>query len=536
MNKTIFSGRFLGLALAASIAAGGTWAGDTIVVDVLGSGGFSPSNVTIRPGDTVKWVWQGGTHSVKSDTNQFDSGQLTFPAQFSHTFINVGSFPYHCDVHPTETGTVTVSSASIRSLKVVSNQAGVPITVSPPDINGQASGETDFTRLYNSGDAVTLTAPHDFSGQNFVLWEVDGTPMAGNPVVLTMSSDRTARAVFAVPNLKTVEVTGDNPGITIKVSPPDDDGFGDGVVPFTRSYQAGSVVTFVAPSYANGQIFYHWVLDGVPKIEGPLEVTVNDNVKVDADYRPQPENTRVIQFDSELQGSEVSIKQKDAFGQISAKTPFARAYPTGTEVRFVADGSHNGEIFSHWIINGRQYDTPDITLIANQDYLATTYYKPPLEGIPLSVSADPQDVSVTVSPPDLHGDSSARSPFNRFYDSGTDVTLSVPAVAGSMNFSRWVVTIPGHDPSEFFTTSIQLTIEQPTTAEAKYSVEAGSGDINQDGSADKIDAQMVLDYLTGTKTLDDDQKARGDVNADGDITIEDAVIILKRLSGRSKKG
>src|SRR5437867_4324484 len=81
---------------------------------------FSPSEVTINPGDTVRWTWSSSGHSTTSGTpgspnGIWDSGILNQGAMFTHTFNSVGSFPYYCTPHGAccgMVGTVMVVSAT----------------------------------------------------------------------------------------------------------------------------------------------------------------------------------------------------------------------------------------------------------------------------------------------------------------------------------------------------------------------------------------------------------------------------------------
>src|SRR6266446_3802829 len=80
---------------------------------------FSPSEVTINPGDTVRWTFSSSGHSTTSGmpgspNGIWDSGILNQGAMFTHTFNSVGSFPYYCTPHGSlgMVGTVTVVSAS----------------------------------------------------------------------------------------------------------------------------------------------------------------------------------------------------------------------------------------------------------------------------------------------------------------------------------------------------------------------------------------------------------------------------------------
>ena len=70
---------------------------------------FSPATLTISVGTTVTWTNNDSTsHTVTSDTGLFDSGQMSQGSHFSHTFNDKGTFAYHCTIHTTMHGTVTV--------------------------------------------------------------------------------------------------------------------------------------------------------------------------------------------------------------------------------------------------------------------------------------------------------------------------------------------------------------------------------------------------------------------------------------------
>lgn len=75
---------------------------------------FQSSDVTILPGDSIRWTNDvSTTHSVHSDTGSaetFDSPDLGLSGVFTYTFDNEGDFSYHCGQHPTMHGTVHVTS------------------------------------------------------------------------------------------------------------------------------------------------------------------------------------------------------------------------------------------------------------------------------------------------------------------------------------------------------------------------------------------------------------------------------------------
>jgi plastocyanin len=76
---------------------------------------FSPSTISVKVGTTVTWTNNGpSSHTTTSDGGVWDSGTLGAGGTFQHTFMNAGSFGYHCTIHPPSlypgfTGTVTVA-------------------------------------------------------------------------------------------------------------------------------------------------------------------------------------------------------------------------------------------------------------------------------------------------------------------------------------------------------------------------------------------------------------------------------------------
>jgi plastocyanin len=123
---TVKTSFFHAVAMLATIAAlfayTNSASATTIDVTVAPNGDlvFSPSSVTIHPGDTVRWTWGSSFHSSTSGipgapNGIWDSGILNQGATFSHTFNSTGTFPYYCTPHGGccgMVGTVIVASAS----------------------------------------------------------------------------------------------------------------------------------------------------------------------------------------------------------------------------------------------------------------------------------------------------------------------------------------------------------------------------------------------------------------------------------------
>lgn len=88
---------------------------DLVIVELVAPYAFSPAEVTIPPGTTIRWVNRSDIfhtitpdgHSEWSEVEMFTAGE-----EFEHTFNDEGVFPYVCAPHVSAgmTGTITVES------------------------------------------------------------------------------------------------------------------------------------------------------------------------------------------------------------------------------------------------------------------------------------------------------------------------------------------------------------------------------------------------------------------------------------------
>lgn len=100
------------------------------------------------------------------------------------------------------------------------------------------------------------------SGYQFVNWLLDGNARAENPISVTMDTDHTLQAVFAVVTY-TLTISATAGGTT---SPS----------PSTYTIQEGGSQQ-VAAIPSSGYSFTNWQLDGVVRTENPITVTMNTN-------------------------------------------------------------------------------------------------------------------------------------------------------------------------------------------------------------------------------------------------------------------
>lgn len=128
---------------------------DIIDIDIIDFS-FSPADVNIQVGDTVRWTNRNAvTHTSTSGAQgipdgMWNSGSLGLNESFSFVFETPGSFPYYCIPHNFMTGTVNVSA----------------VTISPPSGDYISSQGFDVSLIVNSSTAVVTSATVIFDGVN----------------------------------------------------------------------------------------------------------------------------------------------------------------------------------------------------------------------------------------------------------------------------------------------------------------------------------------------------------------------------------
>jgi Plastocyanin len=84
--------------------------GSTVTVTISGMA-FSPASVTVKTGTTILWKNNDAmTHTATSDDGStFNTGNILAGYTGSATASKTGTFPYHCAIHSSMTGTVIVT-------------------------------------------------------------------------------------------------------------------------------------------------------------------------------------------------------------------------------------------------------------------------------------------------------------------------------------------------------------------------------------------------------------------------------------------
>lgn len=70
---------------------------------------FNPSNISVSVGQEVTFTNNDSvTHTITADDNSFNSGNVAKGQSYKHVFNKAGTYNFHCSVHPSMKGTVSV--------------------------------------------------------------------------------------------------------------------------------------------------------------------------------------------------------------------------------------------------------------------------------------------------------------------------------------------------------------------------------------------------------------------------------------------
>jgi plastocyanin len=206
-------------------------------VDVTISGfTFSPSTVTIHPGDTVTWHNPTSSfHTVSTDDGSFGSGDPAGNWTYSHTFNSEGSFPYFCELHRSlgmvglvvvdsggggggdhpgtlrfESVTAAVQEGKTATLKVdrVGGDDGA-VAVSYAVTGGTATAGTDFT----AASGTLSWAAHDSAPKSLsVVTRQDATVESNETVLVSLSSPTGGATLDSGAKTTTLTIQDDDSG------------------------------------------------------------------------------------------------------------------------------------------------------------------------------------------------------------------------------------------------------------------------------------------------------------------------------------
>ena len=422
-------------------------------------------SITVSPADN-----NGDSDGTTQFTREYDEDTavtLTAPSTasgnpFKEWLQNGQSFSMDTTVNVTMDVDYTMTAVYTppRTLTVQSANpvSGVAITVSPADKNGDTDGTTRFTRQYDDGASVTLTAPTDANGNPFRRWLRNGQEFANNDTAaatVTMNADYTMTAVYGDVRTLTVQSSNPDSGVSITVSPADRNSNANGTTSFTREYDEDTSVTMTAPDSANGNPFKEWLRNGISvSTNATTTVTMDADLTMTAVYGSI--HTLTVRSSNPDSGVSITVSPTDKGGNTGGTTEFARQYDDGMVVTLTAPSSVSGNTFGEWLRNGQSFSantTTTVTMNANNTMTAVYNVPPPVVRLTVQSSNPDGGVSIGVGPSDTDGRAGGSTTFTRRYVAGTEVTLVAPDTAGGNPFVKWLRN--GLD----FSTSPSVTVQ-----------------------------------------------------------------------------
>jgi plastocyanin len=109
LNRRLVVALLLGPVIGAMLAFGAVAAQDATDVITIDNFTFTPKELTVAVGTTVKWVNHDDIpHTVVEKKTTFRSKALDTDDSYSFTFASAGSFDYFCGLHPHMVGKIIV--------------------------------------------------------------------------------------------------------------------------------------------------------------------------------------------------------------------------------------------------------------------------------------------------------------------------------------------------------------------------------------------------------------------------------------------
>jgi plastocyanin len=108
-NRGLVVALLLGPVVGAMLAFGAVAAQDASDVITIDNFTFTPKELTVAVGTTVKWVNHDDIpHTLVNKDKVFRSQALDTDDSYSYTFTSAGTFDYFCGLHPYMVGKIIV--------------------------------------------------------------------------------------------------------------------------------------------------------------------------------------------------------------------------------------------------------------------------------------------------------------------------------------------------------------------------------------------------------------------------------------------
>lgn len=147
-SKLFFRSFFIVLLLSVPLLA------QAVTHDVTVSNNqFTPNNLTIEVGDTVRWTLQNGSHTVTEDNNKWTSTTSNFP--YSQTFSSIEQVRYYCSIHSSPGQNVSTNMNGLINVVAAAPDSDVSIeSINAADGGHEAGEDVQVNMLLKNNSAV----------------------------------------------------------------------------------------------------------------------------------------------------------------------------------------------------------------------------------------------------------------------------------------------------------------------------------------------------------------------------------------------
>ncbi|HOW97707.1 MAG TPA: SBBP repeat-containing protein, partial [Kiritimatiellia bacterium] len=203
----------------------------------------------------------------------------------------------------------------------------------------------------------TFTAPH-FPFPSNAVWTIvhldtDSEVTETNENNLFKSVNPFYSILAPTGSVRVLSVFSSNPDVDVSIGvvPPDKNGDANGLTTVTRGYATNTTVSLTAPTFADGNPFDHWLLNGADAGNNAmLTVPLTSNQTARAVYGLSA-GLSVASQDPDG-GVAVEVAPADRNGNADGITPFNRAYTSNLTAVLTAPEMAEGKPFSHWLLDG----------------------------------------------------------------------------------------------------------------------------------------------------------------------------------------
>ena len=157
----------------------------TVTVHATSSNTFAPAAVGVKPGDTVRWVNDGGFHNVHFEDGSFNQPPQSSPpeawpgGEVTRKFDQPGEYRYYCDAH---------ASIGMKGTVYVNDQGTVPPTATDP-----TTQPTTTTPADTRAPSLTVSARSSTRGRGLFVRIRVGEPATVRGTVRGGGATRTVR-------------------------------------------------------------------------------------------------------------------------------------------------------------------------------------------------------------------------------------------------------------------------------------------------------------------------------------------------------